>query len=115
LHLGLAVCPSSSSGLGSRCSFKAAAWSRCRRSRRQRRHGLDVTASLTRAASSSLQSSPLLLTVHSGVACCDRSGISTTCVMWMKVAAWLTHTVEHLVCVPLVKDRRPQLGDGQCS
>jgi hypothetical protein len=70
---------------------------------------------LARAASGSLQSSPLLLTVHGGVACCGRSGISTTSVTWKKVAAWLTHSVEHLVCVALVKDRRPQLGDGQCS
>jgi hypothetical protein len=44
-----------------------------------------VTASLARAASGSLQSSPLLLTVHGGVACCGRSGISTTSAMWMNV------------------------------
>jgi hypothetical protein len=43
------------------------------------------------------------------------SGISTNTsrVMWIKAEAWLAHSIEHLVCVPVVKDRRPQLGEGQ--
>jgi hypothetical protein len=96
LQLGSAVCPSSSLGLGSRCSFKAVAWSRCRRSRR-RRHRSGVTASLARAASGSLQSSPLLLMVHGGAACCGHLGISTTSATWEKVAAWLSQ-VSNIWC-----------------
>jgi hypothetical protein len=43
------------------------------------------------------------------------SGISTNTsrVMWKKAPAWLAHSIERLVCVPVVKDRRPQLREGQ--
>jgi hypothetical protein len=39
---------------------------------------------------------------------------NTSRAMW-KTAAWLAHTIEHLVHVLLVKTRRSQLGNGQAT